>query len=100
MSEEKLKIIRNSADEYKKLPKDKQMFILGYMQGVLCNHNEKNQLQEAQRGGGKVRKNKKALDKIIELTCKKIQNENMIPEVYNKTLKALAKLVKARAGLN
>lgn len=47
-----------------------------------------------------MRKNKKALDKIIELTCKKIQNENMIPEVYNKTLKALAKLVKARAGLN
>lgn len=47
-----------------------------------------------------MKKNKKALDKIIKLTCKKMQNENMIPEVYNKTLKALAKLVKARAGLD
>lgn len=37
MSEEKLKIIKSSADDYKKLPKDKQMFVLGYMQGVLFN---------------------------------------------------------------
>lgn len=41
MSEEKLRIIRNSADEYKKLPKDKQMFVLGFMQGVLSNQQEK-----------------------------------------------------------
>lgn len=41
MSEEKLRIIRNAADEYKKLPKDKQMFVLGFMQGVLLNHHEK-----------------------------------------------------------
>lgn len=47
MSEEKIKIIRSSADEYKKLPKDKQMFILGYMQGILCNHSEKNHPKKA-----------------------------------------------------
>lgn len=50
MSEEKLKIIKNSADEYKKLPKDKQMFVLGFMQGVLINQDEKKKkksLQEA-----------------------------------------------------
>lgn len=41
MSEERLRIIRNSADEYKKLPKDKQMFVLGFMQGVLSNQQEK-----------------------------------------------------------
>lgn len=37
MNEEKLKIIRDSADEYKKLPKEKQMFVLGFMQGVLSS---------------------------------------------------------------
>lgn len=37
MSEEKLEIIENSADKYKALPKDKQMFVLGFMQGVLAN---------------------------------------------------------------
>ena len=47
-----------------------------------------------------MKKNKKALDKTIKIICKKIQNENMIPEVYNKTVKALAKLVKARASLD
>lgn len=41
MSEEKLKIIKNSTDEYKKLPKDKQMFVLGFMQGVLSSYGEK-----------------------------------------------------------
>lgn len=40
MSEEKIRIIRNSADEYKKLPKDKQMFVLGFMQGVLSNQQD------------------------------------------------------------
>lgn len=50
MSEEKLRIIRNSANEYKKLPKDKQMFVLGFMQGVLCNQQEgydQKKIQEA-----------------------------------------------------
>ena len=41
MSEDKLKVIENSADDYKKLPKDKQMFVLGYMQGVLSSQQEK-----------------------------------------------------------
>lgn len=48
MSEEKLRIIRNSADEYKKLPKDKQMFVLGFMQGVLSNQQEKSKEKELQ----------------------------------------------------
>lgn len=50
MSDEKIRIIRNSVDEYKKLPKEKQMFILGFMQGVLSNQQEepkKKELQEA-----------------------------------------------------
>lgn len=41
MEEEKLRTIRVSADEYKKLPKDKKMFILGFMQGVLSNQQDK-----------------------------------------------------------
>lgn len=48
MSEEKLRIIRNSADEYKKLPRDKQMFVLGFMQGVLSNQQEKPNKKELQ----------------------------------------------------
>lgn len=40
MSEEKLEIIENSADKYKELPRDKQMFVLGFMQGVLSNKQE------------------------------------------------------------
>lgn len=42
MSEENMKmnIIKNSVDGYKKLPKDKQMYVLGFMQGVLLNHQE------------------------------------------------------------
>lgn len=48
MSEEKLRIIKNSADEYKKLPKDKQMFVLGFMQGVLSNQQEKSEKKELQ----------------------------------------------------
>lgn len=42
MNKEKFKIIRTSAESYKKLPKDKQMFILGYMQGILCNQQTSN----------------------------------------------------------
>lgn len=41
MSENKMAIIKNSADSYKKLPKDKQMFVLGFMQGILFNQQEK-----------------------------------------------------------
>lgn len=48
MSEEKMKIIRNSVDEYKKLPKDKQMFVLGFMQGILLNQQEKPNKKELQ----------------------------------------------------
>lgn len=48
MSEEKLRIIRNSADEYKKLPRDKQMFVLGFMQGVLSNQQTKTKDEELQ----------------------------------------------------
>lgn len=47
MEEKKEKIIKSSVEDYKKLPKDKQMFVLGYMQGVLSNHSDKKQLQEA-----------------------------------------------------
>lgn len=47
MDEKKEKIIEISIDNYKKLPKDKQMFILGYMQGILCHYSEDKQLQEA-----------------------------------------------------
>ncbi len=35
MKEGKLEIIEKSVDEYKKLPEDKKMFVLGFMQGVL-----------------------------------------------------------------
>lgn len=48
MSEEILRIIRNSADEYKKLPKDRQMFVLGFMQGVLSNQQDKAENKELQ----------------------------------------------------
>ena len=48
MNEEKLKIIRNVADEYKKLPKDKQIFVLGFMQGVLSSQQKKPERQELQ----------------------------------------------------
>ena len=47
MNEEKMKIIKNTSDEYKKLPKDKQMYVLGFMQAILCNRSEDKQLQEA-----------------------------------------------------
>lgn len=46
MNKEKIMIIRNSADEYKKLPGDKQMFILGFMTGVLSSQKEK-EIREA-----------------------------------------------------
>lgn len=45
MSKKKLEIIKSSVDDYKKLPKDKQMFVLGYMQGVLSNQTEKQKVK-------------------------------------------------------
>lgn len=41
MADKKEQIIKSSIDDYKKLSKDKQMFVLGYMQGILCNHGDK-----------------------------------------------------------
>lgn len=49
MSEEKLRIIRHSADAYRKLPKDKQMFILGFMQGVLSERQGKSKKRESKK---------------------------------------------------
>lgn len=47
MEDKKEKIIKGAIDNYKKLSKDKQMFVLGYIQGVLCNRSENKQSQEA-----------------------------------------------------
>lgn len=49
MSDDKLRIIKDSTDEYKKLPKDKQMFILGFMQGVLANKQDMSEEKEMQK---------------------------------------------------
>lgn len=38
---QKEEMIKKSAENYKKLPKDKQMFVLGYMEGVLSTRQEK-----------------------------------------------------------
>lgn len=54
MNEEKLRIIRNPADKYKKLPKDKQMFILGFMQGVLSIYHEQQELEQINRSNGRI----------------------------------------------
>lgn len=54
MNGKKWKLIGNSADIYKKLPKDKQMFILGFMQGVLSSQSEKtrkNTLRDVEQSG-------------------------------------------------
>lgn len=40
MDDKKGKIIKSSIEDYKKLPVDKQMFVLGYMQGVLSNQKD------------------------------------------------------------
>ena len=37
-----MQVIKNPTDEYKKLPKDKQMYVFGYMQGVLSSQQDKN----------------------------------------------------------
>lgn len=46
MNNKKTEIIKTSTDDYKKLPKDKQMFVLGYMQGVLSAQGDKKQQQD------------------------------------------------------
>lgn len=46
MDNKKEKVIRSSVNDYKKLPKDKQMFVLGYMQGVLSTQGDKKQAQQ------------------------------------------------------
>lgn len=48
MNDEKFKIIKSSISEYKKLPKDKQMFVLGVMQGILLNQTEKKSKETVQ----------------------------------------------------
>lgn len=47
MDKKKEKIIEVSIDNYKKLPKDKQMFVLGYMQGILCNHADRDRQMQS-----------------------------------------------------
>lgn len=42
MDKEKISIIKRSTDEYKKLPLDKQMFVLGIMQGILLAREPNN----------------------------------------------------------
>lgn len=46
MNNKKAEIIKTSVDDYEKLPKDKQMFVLGYMQGVLSTQGDKKQQQD------------------------------------------------------
>lgn len=40
MNKEKMNIVERSADDFKKLPQEKKMFVLGFMQGVLSNREE------------------------------------------------------------
>lgn len=40
MNKEKMNVVERSADNFKKLPQEKKMFVLGFMQGVLSNHEE------------------------------------------------------------
>lgn len=40
MSKEKMSIIEKSAEQYKKLPEDKKIFILGIMQGILISQEK------------------------------------------------------------
>lgn len=36
----KTDVIQRTIEQYKKLPPDKKMFVLGIMQGLLINHSE------------------------------------------------------------
>ncbi len=51
MTVEKIETITRTANTYKKLPDENQMFVLGYMQGVLSVLNGKRKLEIKQRGG-------------------------------------------------
>ncbi len=45
MSKEKENLIKRSADNFKKLPEDKKVFVLGIMQGILISQTDaQNQL--------------------------------------------------------
>ncbi len=41
MGEEKISVIEKSISDFVKLPQEKKMFVLGFMQGVLVNKDEK-----------------------------------------------------------
>lgn len=43
MTREKMTIIKDSIEDYKKLSSDEKMFILGFMQGVLKKENMENE---------------------------------------------------------
>ncbi len=47
MSEEKMTLIEEATERYKKLPPDKQFFILGFMQGVIIEHQEQEKAEQA-----------------------------------------------------
>lgn len=40
---EKTDIVQRTVEQYKKLPPDKKIFVLGIMQGLLINHSEKSE---------------------------------------------------------
>lgn len=46
MSDEKMILIENAIEQYKKLPPDKQFFILGFMQGVIIQHQEQEKVEQ------------------------------------------------------
>ena len=39
-------LIENAAEEYKELPPDKQLFVLGFMQGVIIEHQEREKAEQ------------------------------------------------------
>ena len=49
MNEEKMNIIENSITDFKKLLPEQKMFVLGFMQGVLVNQNDKKENEECQK---------------------------------------------------
>ena len=49
MSEEKMTLIEEATERYKKLPTDKQLFVLGFMQGVIIEHQEREKAEQTQR---------------------------------------------------
>lgn len=41
----KTEVIERTVEQYKKLPPDKKMFVLGIMQGLLINHSENKEVE-------------------------------------------------------